>query len=224
MLAGFVMYGPNRILETCYARIDSNRILKNEGKVLFIDGGANLGQGVCFFASFFPPGRVAYDIFEPNPNCLEPLGQNLSCFESKAVRIHLAALSHQDGHARLFGIGRAEGGLRSTGASIKQYQHSIFYDASPEDAIRVPTVDFSKFLKTQSQHYDTIVVKLDIEGAENDLLEALIARDAIGFIDTLYVEFHSSLLKGPRQRAERQREARLIRQLKKSEVCFRHWH
>ena len=217
----------NLVVERYYARIDSRRILghkEQQRKLLFVDGGANLGQGFKFFSSYFPPGTVEYDVFEPNQNCLEQLRKNLSCLDQLTVRLHPAALSTQNGFTKLFGIAEYEGGPLSVGASINQYQHSIFFDSKPEDAVSVPTIDFCNYLKSKSEYYDAIIVKLDIEGAENDVLETLIERDYLGYIDTLYVEFHSFSLKEPKRRSERLREARIIKHLKESDIHFRIWH
>lgn len=216
---------PCPVMENYYAWIDSKRILEqNKKRVLFIDGGANIGQGFKFFSSYFPPGRVVYDVFEPNPNCLGRLRQELSYFSPHTVRIYPAALSTQNGETRLYGITDSEGGVLSMGGSINQYQHSVFYDADPEKTISVPTINFCVYLKSKSRQYEAIIVKLDIEGAENDLLESLIEQNCLGYIDTLYVEFHAVLLKGPRRRSERLREALIIKQLKKSGIHFRRWH
>lgn len=216
---------PNPVVETYYARVDSKRILSRENRrVLFVDGGANLGQGFTFFASYYPPGKVEYDIFEPNPNCLGRLRQVVAGFSPDTVRVHPVALSTQDGETRLYGITESEGGRLSTGASINRHQHSVFYDANPEHAITVPTIDFCAFLKSRHQRYETIIVKLDIEGAENDVLEALIEQNGLAYIDTLYIEFHAFLLKGTGRRSERMREVHIIEQLKRSHIYYRRWH
>ncbi len=189
-----------------------------------MDGGANLGQGFKFFSSYFLPGRVEYDLFEPNPNCLERLSRSISCFSPLTVRIHPVALFTRNGCTTLFGTSECEGGPLSEGASINRYQHCLFYDSNPKDAISVPMIDFCGYLTSQHKYYDVIIVKMDIEGAENDLLETLIERDCLKYIDTLYVEFHSSFLKGSIRRSERLREARIIKHLKKTKIHFRNWH
>ncbi|SMF69830.1 methyltransferase, FkbM family [Tistlia consotensis] len=227
LLAALIRRSPAPLVERYYAWKDSGRILRARapaGKVLFVDGGGHLGGGFRFFSSYFPPGRVEYDVFEPNPNCIEPLRRKLAGFDRAIVRLHPAALSTRSGSLRLFGITEREGGPLSTGASVNRHQHSVFYDADAGEALEVPAIDFCDYIRSSGERYDTIVVKLDVEGAENDLLEGLIERDLLRYIDTLYVEFHSFFLKNPRRRAERLRETRLIRHLKDSGTHFRVWH
>ena len=85
-------------------------------------------------------------------------------------------------------------------------------------------IDFCEYLKSRHKCYDVIIVKMDIEGAENDLLETLIERDCLKYIDTLYVEFHSSFLKESIRRSEKLRETRIIKHLKANKIHFRNWH
>lgn len=54
--------------------------------------------------------------------------------------------------------------------------------------IKVECIDLCDFINQRS--FDYCVVKLDVEGAEFDILEKLISTDVISKIDELYVEFH----------------------------------
>lgn len=209
------------------ARRDAARILgaaRPGGKLLFVDGGGHLGGGFRFFSAYFPPDRVDFDVFEPNPHCHAALEGALAGFNRSVVRLHPCALSTCGGTVRLFGLAADEGGPLSTGASIKRRQHSIFYDADPAKALAVPAIDFGDYLERNRARYDAIIVKLDVEGAETELLESLLARDLLRCIDTLYVEFHAIFLKSPERRSERRREKRLIRQIEDSGIHFRVWH
>ena len=58
-----------------------------------------------------------------------------------------------------------------------------------ENPINVKCIDFAKFLNSFSDN-DYIVLKLDIEGAEYDVLNHLIKTNTITKINELYVEFH----------------------------------
>jgi len=217
----------NRIHQDRLIRSDAQRILHRSarpGRVLFVDGGANLGQAFSAFSRHFPTDTVAFELFEPNPHCRAALETVLSAHDGRAVRLHEAALSVRDGETLLYGLSGDEGGPLSQGASIVRHQHDIFYDADPATAIAVPTVDFCEYLKRQSAAYGTIVVKLDVEGAEIDILEGLIGRDCLRLIDTLYVEFHSHFLSASKRPTERQREQRIRTALAASGVHVRIWH
>lgn len=54
----------------------------------------------------------------------------------------------------------------------------------------VPCVDLSAFVREASGRYDRIVLKLDVEGAEYDILEKMLADGTIEHIEKLYCEFH----------------------------------
>ena len=59
------------------------------------------------------------------------------------------------------------------------------------DGIRVPQVDFLKFLKSkQDQHGEIAFLKMDIEGAELDLLEAMDRAGLMSMVRCMVVETH----------------------------------
>lgn len=63
--------------------------------------------------------------------------------------------------------------------------------------IKVACVDLSAFISQASQTYSTIVLKLDVEGAEYEILNKLIEEKTIDHIDRLYCEFHYDKLPMP---------------------------
>ena len=58
--------------------------------------------------------------------------------------------------------------------------------------VKKPCIDFARLLRVYSQK-DFIVVKMDIEGAEFDLLIHLIKENVLSLIDVLVVEYHRYL-------------------------------
>ena len=57
-----------------------------------------------------------------------------------------------------------------------------------QDKISVPCVDLAKIIKDSNSNF--IVVKMDIEGAEFEVLQHLIKENVLQKINHLYVEFH----------------------------------
>ena len=53
----------------------------------------------------------------------------------------------------------------------------------------------SKFIKENFLKEDFIVLKLDIEGAEFEVLKDMIDTGSIKYVDELYVEFHEWAMK-----------------------------
>lgn len=63
-----------------------------------------------------------------------------------------------------------------------------------EEKLTVECVDFSMWLKNMWKPYYNIIVKLDIEGAEYEVLFKMLRDGTIKLINTLYVEFHTETL------------------------------
>lgn len=72
--------------------------------------------------------------------------------------------------------------------------NSIFINnemRSEYDVDEIEMIDLSRFIKTNFTLNDYIVLKLDIEGAEYDILEKMLDDGTINYINELYVEFHA---------------------------------
>jgi hypothetical protein len=99
------------------------------------------------------------------------------------------------------------------------------YSASDEEAIDVEIINFAKYLESKRKDFDKIVVKMDIEGAEVDLLEKMIADNSIDLVDYIYIEFHAQYQKPDLSKKTRLRELKIIEDLKKRpSINYRIWH
>ena len=73
--------------------------------------------------------------------------------------------------------------------------------------------------------FDKIIVKMDIEGAEVDLLEALLEKNTINLISVRYVEFHSQYQSMEHSLSTRKREDDIINRITNdTNVKIRIWH
>ncbi len=54
----------------------------------------------------------------------------------------------------------------------------------------LPCIDLAAFIRNNFEQEDYIILKLDIEGAEYDVLEQLIQTNTIGWLNELYAEYH----------------------------------
>lgn len=205
------------------ALFDSKMLLLRNKSVLFVDGGANLGQGFEWFSSFYYGPKVTFHLFEPNPNCHEVLHELTSNYGNNA-KLFGAGISTSDGVVKFFGLSDNEGGKLSQGGSILHNHNSAWYTASEDDAITVRVIDFEKYLHEQSGMFDEIVVKMDIEGAEVALLEKLIETGSAIKISVLYVEFHSQFQTEVQRVETRSREEKIVQGLKMLGVKVRIWH
>ena len=116
---------------------------------------------------------VIYHAFEPNPD-ITPFSEHLM----DGVDIHNKAVWHTDGEILKFAIyGKTQGS-------------SLFNTDQFENCINVETIDFVKFLSETCTKEDRVIVKLDIEGAEYEVLYKLINTGVIHLIDDIIIEFH----------------------------------
>lgn len=198
--------------------------LARQGKRgLFLDGGSNVGQGFKFFTKHYSPELFDFELFEPNPNCVAELRKLLAEGDYGNASINEVALSTKDETLSFFGTDDAEGGEYSQGGSINPDHNNKYYETNDERAITVQAIDFDKYLAEKSTEYDLIAMKLDIEGAENELLEHLIRTGNITKLDVLYVEFHSEYLQKDLRSSERNREKAIIKDMQRLGVRYRLW-
>ena len=219
-----INYIRHSIIETIFVLLDSRFLIKKNDKVLFLDLGANIGQGYSWFSKFFKGENIDFELFEPNPYCYKKL-KNYINIKNKAVITHNLGVSTISGKVKFYGL-KEEGDIYSLSGSIVKNHNSIHYKTKEENAIEIETIDLGKFLINKSKTYDKIIIKMDIEGAEVEILEQLISTKVANLIDILYVEFHSQYqVKSKHSRLIRVREKKIIKSLKEfNNLYFRLWH
>ncbi len=149
---------------------------------LAIDCGANVGSVTEVLA--WHGARV--HAFEPNPHAFRVLQRRF--FLRRNVVCHRAAVGLSDGVANLFPhINTADDPVYwSTGSSLLAEKGNV----DPKLPIAVDTIDLTRFLIALD--CDIAVLKIDIEGAEVELLERLIDTPLVSRIRHILVETHDS--------------------------------
>lgn len=187
---------------------------------LFIDCGSNLGQGFAYFKTRFPADRFDYILVEPNPYCVAHL--RASAATSKGIEIIAAAASSRDGEAILYGV--TEGADRtSQGGSIVTAHPSAWEREAIPAPVSVRTFSLGQLIASRHQAYSVIAMKMDIEGAEYDVLEDLVHTGAHRYLHAVYVEFHSRYIRGAEKRAYQRREAVIRKRYAADGVPLRLW-
>lgn len=192
------------------------------GRGLFIDCGSNLGQGFRHFRGHFPPDAFDYVLVEPNPFCVERL-RHLSAELGGAIELIPAAASTAEGEARFYGLTEDARGGYSEGGSIVRDHATAWYAPDASRATVVPTFSFADLLERMRGRYRGIAIKMDIEGAECEVLEDVIARGLHRAIAVLYVEFHSQYMTEPSRSVYAGREAAIARAFAAAGVPLRRW-
>ena len=197
-----------RLYERKYMRLQAKiefeeAIHRSEGMTC-IDLGANIGEYTRKMAA----GTKQVIAFEPDPWAYAALQTNVADLDN--VKIENAAAGTSERTVLLYRHARFEENpaLKSQSSSVISSKSNI----SEEGAIEIQQVDFIRYLENLDE--DIGLLKMDIEGAEVDLLEALFDRpDILNRIDHIFAETHETRIAGhePRVNALRER-ARLIKQ------------
>lgn len=145
---------------------------------IFVDGGAHLGETVEHFLRSPLHARHDWEIvaFEANPELIPriPKRPRLTVLD-RAIWVH-------DGGVEFYV------GADSLSSSVHGHKKTGRLSRTP---IRVPSVNFGRWLQGQFLRGDYVLVKLDIEGAEYEVLDQMLRDGTIDWIDELYVEFHN---------------------------------
>lgn len=167
-------------LQTMAAFGDALR--RSEGMTC-IDLGANVGV----YTRQMALGAKQVIAFEPDPWACAELRANLAEFDN--VRIENAAAGACEKKALLYRHPRFESdpAMYSESSSVIGGKIGV----SKEGAVEVQQIDFIRYIEDIDE--DIGVLKIDIEGAEVELLESLFERpDVLARIDHIFAETHEN--------------------------------
>lgn len=183
-------------------------------KKVFLDCGTNLGQGLLQFIDKKIVNET-FDIhcFEPNPYAMNYTKHRLSQekFKDYSFTFNDVAIWTEKCRKKLtiesfegeyicqhtgehLGHDLKAGGATNIMESEWSKPHYI-QDSDLDMSLEIDCINFSEYLKNNFQDDDYIICKMDIEGAEYEVLGKLIDDNTIDLIDEIYVEWHNHLLK-----------------------------
>jgi FkbM family methyltransferase len=143
---------------------------------LIIDDGSNVGLSVLFFKALYPESRLL--AFEPAQPACSLLVRNVEANGIDGVDVHCEALGRETGKVDFFEDPRDPATFRMS--------------TRPERLAGVArTVPQRRLSELVNEDVD--LLKLDVEGAEDDILTDLVESGAIGRIAQLVVEYHHHL-------------------------------
>ena len=158
-----------------------------------VDCGANRGDVTALLAA---SGAVVH-VFEPDPYNLSKLHER---FQGAAnVHLHAAAVGTTTGTIRLMRAANWEANpdLASVKSTVVAGGHNI----AEGEGIDVAVIDFPAFLRGLiAVHGRVTFVKIDIEGAELDLLSAMLEARLFDHIQLTVAETHEHKFKDLRPR------------------------
>jgi len=153
---------------------------------IYIDLGLWHGDLMQRIIEKFPPFDQ-YIGFEALPNIFAFAEKRFK--ENKRVKIYQKAAWISDGQMKIYkDMGETKGSsffLSKTTGNLKKNKFTM-----------VETFDFSKYLQSNFSKDDWITLKINIEGAEYDLVEHMIETCSIDYINQLFCAWHYHKLAG----------------------------
>jgi len=134
-----------------------------------IDGGANVGLSLVYFKQIYPDCRII--AFEPDVSVFHVLQKNIRAFNFSSIELVNKALWSSETVLEFMAEGADAGRMVEIDREAK--------------ISKVQTVRLRKYLLTQPVD----LLKLDIEGAETEVLED--CCDCLDNVSNVFVEYHS---------------------------------
>lgn len=154
--------------------------------VIFIDCGAYKGKALNW-ARVKYPGAKLY-AFECNPHLsLVDYGKDVTTIR-KAVWKDDGKLNFYMNTKHPLIEGHSVYDTKTTG------------DLDSQHPVEVECIDFSKFLYEAVPQDEYVIIKMNVEGAEYDVLEHCIENGSINLVDQLHVQWHFNKIPGMTKR------------------------
>ena len=135
--------------------------------------------------------------FEPNSTCRRQLLRANALMLPRVTAMPFAV--HTGAGPAVFQREARQPGHMEDGQGSHLAALDFQLDAKGGGAEEVWKVDFPLLLRAliaPGRAHSRVVVKMDIEGAEYDILRAMLADGSIDLVDVLHVEFHHRLMPG----------------------------
>jgi FkbM family methyltransferase len=179
---------------------------------LFVDCGGHDGCSIRrFIKDFDPEGRFEMVTFEPNDSyatCYSNLSRH---------RVIEAAVYDRDGFQNFF-LDREDGDGSTLCEHKLTRENGGFGTLDTANPVTVRTIDLSKWFRQNTRLFDYVILKLDVEGAEYDVLEKMIRDGTIRRVNHLFIEWHWMKVGVPHDR-----HLKLVRALERRHLPILEW-
>lgn len=195
-------------------------------KKFFIDCGTHFGEGLNYFIQHLQINND-WEIhsFEANPKTFESFPDR-SRYDNLKITFHNLAVSDSDGYVifnRETPKNYPEEFMMGGGSSfmpLDEWNPWGTFKESYNDSIEVRSLDFPKFIESLSP--GDIYCKMDIEGAEFQVLEKMISDGSIKRIKKIWIEFHDNFFSNPIPYNEKKRK--ILEFLSENNIEYVEWH
>lgn len=143
---------------------------------IFLDVGAERGSSVRFFRDNYA------DAYKFEIHCFEPLPENVELLRQVPdITVVPAAAWSSNGREPLY-LGKYKAGT--------MYSDKITGKVDPDNFIEVPTIDFAEYIMEHFREEDEIWLKMNIEGAEYEVVPHLVEQGLIPWFNRMYIRWH----------------------------------
>ncbi len=165
-------------------------------KKIFIDAGAHIGQSIELFLNSNIENKQDYEIysFEAHPLNFEKLKQKYR--KNQNINLYNLCVWIKNNDIKFYEKKKFN---YNQGNSIIKTKKGL----NTKKPLIVQGIDFSSFISDNFSKNDYIILKMDIEGAEYEVLDKMILDRTIEYIDLLLVEFHNNKVGFHRKNDER---------------------
>lgn len=169
------------------------RLNKNS---VVIDCGANIGK----ISSYLSITGATIYAFEPDPIAFETLLNR--CSKRKNISCINKGVWDKNASLRLFRLAEMKKSEQAftVGSSIVDSKKNI----STESSVEIEVINLVEFIQYLNRKID--LIKIDVEGAETDILQSIIQQNAHTLFKTMYVETHETKIPGQKEELQKTKE------------------
>jgi FkbM family methyltransferase len=146
---------------------------------MIIDAGGNIGITTLFFKRYFPSSRVF--VFEAASKNFELLKKNINTNYLHDVTAVFGALGKKTGVHTFYYNEKQPGSSTGVLDVVESKQHSTFMKEE------VPAIRLSDYMQGEVD-----LLKMDVEGAEGEILEELEESENLCHIKQIVMEYHAN--------------------------------
>jgi len=146
---------------------------------VIIDCGSNIGISVLYFKTLYPNASII--AFEPGEETYTCLQENIKINKLHSIEAHKVALSNVEGTMDFYYDEDDVGSLMMSSVEERM----------PKQKRTVSAVLLSSYINSEIDF-----LKMDIEGAEMDVIEELDTKNKLVFIKRMVIEYHHHINSG----------------------------
>jgi FkbM family methyltransferase len=159
---------------------------------IFIDCGANMGQSIDHFNTMYSDSDE-YEIYSFEGNLkltveIEKKYKNL--VSGGKLKIYNKVVWIHDGKLKFY---------ISSGDTLGSSTNNHKWNVRDDNFEMVESINLSKWIKTNFDKNDIIVLKMDIEGGEYEVIPHMLKTGVIDYINKFYFEGHYHKMKGNKE-------------------------